>query len=118
MAMSMQQVYALQGLGNLGQAAGVVTGIVAPLAQAGADIFRTHADSKLSRKELKQREREFQRLIPIYQEQMKLSKLGEVAAVRRAQIAQRSQRAFAPYLLGAVAIGGLALVAIGVSRGG
>ena len=58
MALSMQQAYALQGMGSLGYVQAIAA-IVGPLAQGGADIYKTSSDSKQNRKELKQRQREF-----------------------------------------------------------
>ena len=94
MALSMKQAYALQGMGSLGYVQAIAA-IVGPLAQGGADIYKTSSDSKQNRKELKQRQREFQAMLPILEGQ---------------------QAVYAPYLLGAVAIGGLALVAIAVTK--
>jgi hypothetical protein len=115
MAMSMEQVYALGGMGNYAAAIAAITG---PLAAAGSDIYRTSSDSKQNRKELKQREREFQALIPVYERQQKQQALTTVAAVRQQQIVSGYQAVYAPYMLGAVAVGGLALIAIAVAKGG
>ena len=114
MALSMKQVYALGGLGYAAE----IAAVLGPVAPAGSDIFRTHAESKQGRKELKQRQREFQAMIPVYERQAKQSALETIADVRRAQVTSGYQAAYAPYLLGAVAIGGLALVAVAAAKGG
>lgn len=115
MALSMQQAVALQ---NMDHYAAAIAAIVGPLATAGSDAYRTHADSAQSRKELKQRRREFEAMIPLYKQRQQQSALDTIADVRRAQISGGYQAAYAPYLLGAVAVGGLTLAAIALSKGG
>lgn len=121
MALSMQQVYALQGIGAMqtgSHYADVIAAVLGPLVQGGASIYGTYADSEQNKKELKQREREFQAMLPAWERAQKQSALETVAEVRRAQIAGGYQAVYAPYILAAVVVGGLTLAAIAVSKGG
>jgi hypothetical protein len=117
MAISMTQVRALDGMGALGYAQAIAA-IVGPIVGGGADAYRTYSDSKQNRKELKQRQREFQALIPVYERQQKQASLDTIAQVRQQQIVSGYQATYAPYLVQAVALGALALVAISLAKGG
>jgi hypothetical protein len=120
MALSMNQVFAMQarqpsqGLGYVD----AIAAIVGPLVGGAADIYKTSADSKQNRKELKQRQREFQALIPVYERQQKQQALTTIASVRQQQIVSGYQATFAPYFVQVVALGALALVAISIAKGG
>lgn len=115
MALQMNQ------LGGLGQAA-TIASILGPVAVGGADIYRTYSDSQQNRSELKQREHEFQALSKLYEKQAvsteRQQALAAAASIRQAQIRQAYQARYAPYFLGAAAIGALALVALGMTKGG
>ncbi len=121
MALQMAQLPSLFPEAGLGQA-NIVAAIVGPLAVGGADAYRTYAESSQGKKELKQRQREFTALSRLYERQQiaaeRQQALYAVTSLRRAQISSASQAGYAPYLLGAVAIGGLALVAIAMARRG
>ena len=121
--LTMDQVPSLRGLRGLGGgAAGIIGAIVGPLAQAGSSIYGDYTDSQQSRQELKQREREFQAMTPILERRQKAeasqAALDTIAAVRQTQIRSGYQALYAPYLLGAVVIGGMALLAVAASRKG
>ena len=103
----------LQGLGY----ADIVAAVVQPLAQGGADIYRTYSESEQSQDELKQRRRELAAMQVLYSDQLRYQErqqaLGAALAMRKAQISGAYQTSYAPYLLGAAAVGGA-----GVRRGG
>lgn len=115
MALQMSQ------LGSLGYA-DVVAAIVGPLATGGADVYRTYEEGRLGRKELKQRKREFKQLSQLYEKQQEAAErqqaLAAAAKIRQEQIRSAQQARVAPYLLGAAAIGGLALIGVAIARGG
>ncbi len=112
---------ALNQLGALGQA-DVIAAILGPVATGGADIYRTYSDSKQNKDELKQREREFQSLSKLYDRQQVAQKqqaaIAAATSLRQSQIRATASSGYAPYVFGAFAIGGLALVAIAMARGG
>ncbi len=108
-------------LGGLGSAA-IVASLVAPLATAGADAYRTYADSSLSKSELKQRRREFEQQAEFARIQQQSADrqhaAGTVLALRQQQYALRQGGQIAPYVLGAIAFVSLAFVGISLARGG
>ena len=104
----------------MGQAE-LIAAALGPLATGGADVYRTYAEGKQGKSELKQRQREFDSLSKLYEKQQTATErqqaIAAATAVRQAQISGQVQSGYAPYILGAVAIGGLALVAIAMARG-
>jgi hypothetical protein len=69
-------------LGGLGQAE-IVAAILGPVVSGGADIYRTHEESKLSKEELEQRQKEFEAMSKLQQRQLE--------AAQRAQLLQQHQ---------------------------
>jgi len=122
--LTMDQVPRLRGLRGFGamDPVSAVAEAVGVSAQAGASIYGDWVDSKQSRKELQARQQEFADLLPVMKRQQEAqsaqAKLDTIAAVRQTQIAGAYQALYSPYLLGAVAIGGLALLAVAVSKKG
>lgn len=105
-----------------GHSAALVAAVVGPLATGGADVYKTYADSKQGRSELKQRQREFEATSKLYESQQgsveRQQALATIAAIRGEQSASQNLARYAPYLFGAVVIGGLVLVAITVAKKG
>lgn len=120
MALQMTQLGALFPGSRLGQA-DIVAAVLGPLAVGGADVYRTYTEGEQSKEELEQRQREFEQLSQLYREQQKMQQkqhaLATAAALRQEQVRSSYQAGYMPYLVGAIAIGGLALVAIAVVRG-
>lgn len=102
---------------GMGQIAEVVTGIIGPVAGAGASIYATHEGSKISEKELKQREKEFAAMQELQREQLaaqeRAQALAQQASLQQAQIKAYTGTSWMPYVLGGVAVLGLA-VAVGM----
>ena len=117
MALSMNQAMVLDGMGALGYIDAIAAS-VGPLAGAGADIYKTSADSKQNRKELKQREREFKAMLPLRRQQQKQAALETVATFRQQQVVSGYGAAQAPYMLGIATVLALAVAAIGVAKYG
>jgi len=120
MALQMTQLNDLLNPG--GHSAALVAAVVGPLATGGADVYKTYADSKQGRSELKQRQREFEATSKLYESQQgsveRQQALATIAAIRGEQSASQNLARYAPYLFGAVVIGGLVLVAITVAKKG
>lgn len=102
-------------LSGLGQAE-IIAAIAGPLVTGGADVYRTYSEQKQTKAELRQREKEFKGLLPVIKQQSESQErqaaLAAIAAIRQTQAEARAQAEGTPYLFGAVALGGLALVAI------
>lgn len=126
MALTMNQVPAALGAsggpGGLGQAAAVISAITGPLATSGADIFRTYSEQRQSAEELEQRQREFEAVSRLQAQQaaarQRAATIAEIAAIQRARVSGAYQTTYMPYVVGALALGGLALVAVGLLRKG
>ncbi len=122
MALAMNQVPAALGwsTSGMGQAAAIVGSILGPVATGGADAYRTYADSEQGKKELKQRRREFEAIQRLQEQQAvaagRQATIAEISAIQRARIAGAYQSSYFPLAIGALALGGLALVAVGLLR--
>ena len=82
MALAMNQ---LHGLGQ----AEIVAAILGPVVTGGADIYRTHQEGKISKEELKQRQREFVELSRLQQEQLEARERSDIVR-RHSDLQQRA----------------------------
>jgi len=108
---------------GLGQgAAAVIASAIGPLVKGGADIYATHEGAKISREELKQREREFARLQELAQQQLKAQQeqylIGEHAKLQKATVSGYWFSRNMPYIVGAVGLVAMAVIAASLLRGG
>ena len=124
MALSMHQVPAAlgmrhPGMGSLGYAQ-IVSAIVGPLATSGADIFRTSQESKISKRELKQRRREFEAQERLARETLEAQERSQIvsqhAALQRSAASQAWWARNTPLVAGVVALTVLAIAVASLGK--
>jgi hypothetical protein len=97
-----------------GAIATVIGSAIGPLAQAGADVYATHQDTKIQKRELKQREAEFARMQELARKQLlaqeRQATLERHAALQRAKIYGYWTTSNMPYV-----VGGVALIVLGIA---
>lgn len=102
--------------------ADIVAALVGPLVQGGASVYATHEEAKLGKKELKQREQEFAEIAKLQEAQLKaqerLTALSTQASLRKSLMQQTFLQQNLPWVVGGIAILGLAVVTAAALRGG
>lgn len=100
--------------------ADIVSAILGPLAQGGADVYRTYSEGKQNKDELKQRKVEFAQMTDLQRAHLKAAErqqvLAQIAAVRQQQVEETYRASYMPYVAGALAIGGVGLLALVMLR--
>lgn len=113
MTLGMHQV---SGLGQ----AEIVAAIVGPLATGGADAYRTYAESKFSKDELKQRAIEFAQMTQFQKERAEAADQQRIVAQHMAMQKAELQRAWwernLPLVVGGVVLVALAAAAASAGR--
>jgi len=107
-------------LHGLGQAE-IIAAIIGPLATGGADAYRTYEEGKYSKKELKQRAIEFERMSQFQKERAAAADQARLVSAHMAAQRGALQRAWwernLPLIVGGTVIAILAVAASKTGRG-
>jgi len=113
MSLNMNQV------GGLGQA-GVIAAILGPVVSGGADAFRTYEESRLSKKELKQRQLEFAQMSKLKRDmaeaQSRNALMAQQISLQKSSMRGAWWQQNLPLIAGGVVLVALAVAAVSVGR--
>ena len=100
--------------------ASVIASAIGPLAKAGTEAYATHEETKLSEKELEQREVEFKQAMDLAQRQLAAQErqkvISEHAKLQRAAARSYWLSANLPYIVGALGLVAVAAIAFSAKR--